>query len=301
MSTSIIGVDWGTTNLRAFRFGADGAVLDARRAAAGLNAVVNRAFEQKLLGVIEDWIGGDARIVISGMAGSREGWVEAPYVPCPADLDALARAMIPAPASCGEVWLVPGLRAEQANGLTEVMRGEETQIFGAIETRASALVIAPGTHSKWARIEAGRVSDTRTYMTGELFALLKSHSILGRLIQGDAPNEEAFLRGAERGLADAALLNLLFSVRTEGLFERIAPDALSAYLSGLLIGSEAAEGLSLLKLERNAPILVVGAGDIAGLYKRVLAFSGAENVSVVDGEQAAARGLWRLAQIKAAA
>jgi 2-dehydro-3-deoxygalactonokinase len=181
------------------------------------------------------------------------------------------------------------------------MRGEETQIFGAIETRSPALVIAPGTHSKWARIEAGRVSDTRTYMTGELFALLKSHSILGRLIQGDAPNEEAFLRGAERGLADAALLNLLFSVRTEGLFERIAPDALSAYLSGLLIGSEAAEGLSLLKLERNAPILVVGAGDIAGLYKRVLAFSGAENVSVVDGEQAAARGLWRLAQIKAAA
>lgn len=301
MSRAIVGVDWGTTNLRAFRFDASGAVTETRRSNTGLKSVVDRAFEPALLSVIGEWLTRDALVVISGMAGAREGWIEAPYLACPADAAALAQAMIRAPAEFGEAWMVPGLSVDHADGMTEVMRGEETQIFGALADADPALIIAPGTHSKWALVGGGHVRDSHTYMTGELFALLKAHSILGRLIEGDAHDEAAFELGAERGLANSALLNLLFSARTEGLFKRIAPTSIASYLSGLLIGSEIAEGLSLHKLERSAAILIIGAAEIAALYKAALARTGAENVSVLDGETAAAKGLWQIAQAKARA
>jgi 2-dehydro-3-deoxygalactonokinase len=299
MNAPIIGVDWGTTNLRAFRFSDDGHVLETRRSESGVRSVENGAFEQALLSVIEDWLASDARIFISGMAGSREGWREAPYLPCPASIDALGSALIAPPARF-EAWLTPGLSVAHENGMFDVMRGEETQIFGALNDAAPDLIIAPGTHSKWARVEDGCIADIHTHMTGEIFAVLKAHSILGRLMQGDAHDEPAFALGVQRGLADSALLNLLFSVRTEGLFAHVAPQALAAYLSGLLIGSEVAEGLSRRHMERDASILVIGAGEIALRYRSALALAGAERVDVINGEDAAARGLWRIAQAKGA-
>lgn len=301
MSTPLIGVDWGTTNLRAFRFGADGAVLETRRDDAGLKNVPNREFEATLRGVIGDWLdAGATRVVMCGMVGSREGWVEAPYLPCPADAVTLSRAMIRAPAAF-EAWITPGLSIAHPDNLMDVMRGEETQIFGALRDRAPHLIIAPGTHSKWARVAQGRIKKFHTYMTGEMFAVLKTHSILGKLMEGDEHDTDAFALGVRRGQASSALLHLLFTVRSEGLFAHVAPRALASYLSGLLIGSEITEGLALHQIERDSAVLIIGAGTIAALYQTALELAGAQSVDRLDGEEAAARGLWSLAQAKDAA
>ncbi|HVZ98853.1 MAG TPA: 2-dehydro-3-deoxygalactonokinase [Caulobacterales bacterium] len=291
----VIGVDWGTTNLRAFRFDGAGNVVETRRAANGVGMIKDRAFEAALREIVGDWLTQEARIVISGMAGSREGWREAPYAPCPADLASVRAAMV-RPDAALDARLAPGLSAARGDGLMEIMRGEETQIFGALDSQAADIVVAPGTHSKWARVAEGRVTDIRTYMTGEIYALLKQQSILTRLIDGDASDPDAFALGVQRSLRSAALLNLLFSVRSEGLFGHIATRSLSAYLSGLLIGAEITEGLAEHRLSADIRILVIAAAELGALYRAAFARAGFSKVEIVDGEAAAARGLWRLAQ-----
>lgn len=302
-NASIIGVDWGSTNLRAFRFDADGGIADVRRKASGARSVRGAAFEEALLSVIGDWVReGATRVITCGMAGGREGWVEAPYTPCPCDMRALAGAVIRAPAQFADVWIAPGAKSVRTDGRVEVMRGEETQILGGLEAeKAPALVIAPGTHSKWVQVEEGRLMGFRTYMTGELFALLKAHSILGRTMDVAAPHDpEAFDLGAHRALEDKGLLNLIFSTRTEVLFEHISPAAAPSYLSGLLLGAEIAEAAECMAFSRDTPIFLIGDPELASRYARALAIAGCPQARTLDGEQAAARGLWRIAQEQAA-
>jgi 2-dehydro-3-deoxygalactonokinase len=292
----IIGVDWGTTNLRAFRFGDDGAVREVRRSTEGISSLERGDYETALSRATQGWRGsGPTRIVICGMAGSRNGWIEAPYAPCPAEIATLARAALPLDSSLGDIAFAPGLTSARNDRSPDVMRGEETQILGALDRDETVQVIAPGTHSKWAQVEGGRITDFRTFMTGEMFALLKAHSILRTLMRGDAPDDAAFALGVRRSLDGGALLNLLFSVRTEGLFERIAPEALASYLSGVLIGAEICEATARNGFSRSGPILVVGAQDLVRIYQKALATAGANQVRAMDGEAAAARGLWRFA------
>jgi 2-dehydro-3-deoxygalactonokinase len=296
----LVGVDWGGSNLRAFRFGPEGQAGDARSSPDGLATLDGRSFETVLSAAIGDWrvaAGAPLRIVLCGMVGGRGGWLEAPYVPCPADQEAVAAGMVRLETSLGPAWIVPGLSTFD-RGLSDVMRGEETQIFGAIDPSAEALVVAPGTHSKWCRVGKGRIDGFRTYMTGELFAVLKSHSILGRLMRGQAHDQAAFVRGVQLSLDDPDLLRLLFTVRSETLFDRIAPEAAAAYLSGLLIGAEVRAGLAEMHDARGAPILVIAAEGLAGPYRTALTLAGAEPARVIDGAGASARGLWRLAQIR---
>jgi 2-dehydro-3-deoxygalactonokinase len=296
----LIGVDWGLSNLRAFLYDAHGRVMAEKRAPLGVGGMAEGGFEEALVSVIRDWPRAQ-RLILCGMVGSRKGWAEAPYVECPAGAQSIAAAMIEVPSQLGPVLIAPGLSATSADRLQEIMRGEETQIVGALADAQPNFIIAPGTHSKWTRIDNSAVSSIRTYMTGEVYATLKTHSILAQLMDGDTHDAPAFTLGVRRALASPALLNLLFSVRAEGLFARIPAHALAAYLSGILIGSEIANGLAHHEFARHTPILVIGAREIVDLYMTALHLAGVNEVSSRDGADAAARGLWTLAQAKPAA
>lgn len=295
-----IGIDWGSTHLRAFRFNADGDVVDTRRVAS---AVAARDFANRLSALVHDWLAGpDAVIMVCGMIGGRQGWIETPYIPCPCAIEAFAQTLTRAPAEFANVWIAPGAKSAGDNGRIDVLRGEETQIFGIIGAQADhALIIAPGTHSKWARAASGQLSSFRTYMTGEMFATLKAHSILGQPMPPQAPHHpEAFDLGVRRALEEKALLNLLFSVRTESLFARLPPEALESYLSGILIGAEISEASKRERLDEGRPVAVISSSILAEKYARALDLAGYQDVRLIDGERAAAQGLWRLATTRAA-
>jgi 2-dehydro-3-deoxygalactonokinase len=195
---------------------------------------------------IGSWLaGGRLPVVMSGMIGSRQGWIEAPYVTVPVAPADLAAALVPAPFEGAEVRIVAGVEAAGAT-MRDVMRGEETQVFGALARLGAAegRFLLPGTHSKWVRAEAGTIVDLSTYMTGEIYSACRAHTILGRLMAEGGESSATFRRGVRDGArsgSPGALLNRLFGVRTAGLFGEIVPAELPDYLSGILVGAEMAD------------------------------------------------------------
>lgn len=290
---TLIALDWGTSNLRASLLGAGGAVLDRRSAPGGVMAVPERRFEAALRGLCGDWI--DAHrgpLVASGMIGSRQGWVEAPYLPCPATLDAAAARLLAVPLAGGAtLHIVPGLSCTGADGQADVMRGEETQLWGA-GLADGELCVLPGTHSKWAWMGArGAVERFQTYMTGELYAVLVQHSILGRLMQPGADRPGALADGVRLGLAEHAhLSHLIFAARTAGLMATRDADELPDFLSGLLIGAEVGSAKS-----RGAPAAatLLGEAALCGRYAAALQLAGI--ITRAAPADATTRGQWRLA------
>ncbi len=297
MPAALIGVDWGGSSLRVFRFDGEGAVLEQRASHRGVATIESGRFADALGELISDWTaGGGAHLIMCGMIGSRQGWAEAPYIACPTDLGALASKLLPLETPFGPALIAPGLSIDDANRL-DVMRGEETQFLGAVLSADwSGVIVHPGTHAKWATFEAGRITRFRTWMTGELFALLRKHSMLRLLMTDGAGDDTAFDLGVTRALADPAITSLLFTARTEGLFERLAPAAAPSYLSGLLIGSEVAGGLG--DLAASSDILLVGDARLTRLYGRAFDRAGRTITTVMGGDVAAPRGLWRLNQTR---
>lgn len=294
-STQLLGLDWGTSQLRAYRIAADGSILERRDGGPGILAVDPGGFPAVLSAFAGDWLVETPIAIASGMVGSRQGWLEVPYVSCPAGLDDLAAGLATTDAGNGAtVHLVPGVVHESANGVPDVMRGEETQVIGALgahEHTADALL--PGTHSKWVSVCAGRIVRFTTYMTGEVFGLLAEHSILGRMMDGDADDPQAFEGGVDAGLDEAGgLLGRLFSARTLALFDRLESGAVHAYLSGLTIGAELREALT----SGDAPdsVTIIGGDVLAERYARALARAGVK--CRVGAADAAAHGLVRIAR-----
>lgn len=288
----LIGLDWGSTRLRAFLLDAGGAVLATRQSEQGASTLSDEAgFEQAFAAVTADWPA--APVLACGMVGSQHGWREAPYAPCPADASALAEHAL----KLNErIALVPGLMHD--DGRPDVMRGEETQIVGALalhpELAAQCCLVLPGTHAKWARVDAGRVTGFATHMTGELYALLRRHSVLARLMPTDGaspPSSEAFLAGIDAAREDGALGHQLFAVRTLGLFKRLAPAQLPDYLSGLLIGHEIAH-----ELAAGAPARLALVGDPVLCERYALALRRFGLNSPLQLGNTAPAGLWQLAQ-----
>jgi len=245
----LIGLDWGTTSCRAYLIGAE-SVLARIADGPGILRVENKAFGVALRAMIGGWITahGKLPVVLSGMIGSRQGWLEAPYVRCPAGAADIVASLAKIEYAEFDISLVPGLSTEN-DVMPDVMRGEETQILGALALSGGAdgVFLLPGTHSKWAEVCAGRIVSFRTFMTGEVFSALKDHTILGRLMCDSAPDAEAFARGVHEGAAldsAGALLNRIFAARSYGLFDRLADTALSDFLSGLLIGAEIAAAMA---------------------------------------------------------
>ena len=293
-SPRLLALDWGTSNLRASLLGDDGAVLDTRAGPGGVMAVPERRFAETLNALCGDWIERHAcPAIASGMIGSRQGWREAPYVECPAGLEQAAAQLTRIELTPRvALHIVPGLRCVGADGQDDVMRGEETQLWGAGLPAGSCCVL-PGTHSKWAWMgEGGEVSRFETFMTGELYALLSQHGILGRLMQFGHERPEAFAEGVRLGRAEhASATHVIFAVRTAGLMNRIEPEGLPDFLSGVLIGIEIGAALRL-----GVPPVVTLLGDdaLCRRYEAALALCGLATRRAAEG--ATTRGQWRVAR-----
>jgi len=291
----MIGVDWGTSSLRAWRFGPDGAARDMREAPRGIMTVPAGGFPALLSETIGDWLAaGELRVLLCGMVGSRQGWIEAPYLSCPAGAAEIARATVPVPFEGASVRLVPGLTARDAAGVPEVMRGEETKIIGLLPEigPGEATVCLPGTHPKWIRLQGGRVAGFATAMTGEVFSALSQHTILGRMMDLKAPHAPAaFARGLARAKGRGGLLHHLFGTRTLALMGELTEAEGASYLSGLLIGHEVA---AALEAGVAPPIHLTGSAALEPRYAEALAAFGIP--FRIHAPDAAARGLWHIAQ-----
>lgn len=294
--SALLGLDWGSTSLRAFLIGAQGEVLETRSSGAGASTLVGApAFEAALSEVLGDWQPLGLPMLACGMVGSKHGWREAAYATCPADVSALAAQSVGA-----GLAIVPGLIHLAVNAPPDVMRGEETQIVGALalhpQLAQDVCIVLPGTHSKWARIEAGRVTGFATHMTGELYALLRTQSVLGRLMvdgpSDDAANGQAFAAGvdAAREGADLGLAHQLFAVRTLGLTERWPTTSLADYLSGLLIGDELRAGIAA----HGAPQVLIGEAALSARYATALARFDVSAPLLLNNT--APTGLWTIAK-----
>lgn len=297
--TGLIGIDWGTSSNRAYRMDRTGNVLESRSGGLGLAAIKDRSFETVLESLVASWDADrEIPILMSGMIGSRNGWVEAGYCECPFGVEELSRTIVSVPDRSGAVHIVGGGSALDAQSHHDVMRGEEVQILGLENIAGLRLVIAPGTHSKWAILENGKIREFRTYMTGELFALLKDHSILGWLMRDKAEgnrSEEAYLQGVRDAAADPDLLHALFNVRTRGLFQPDKIDGSASYLSGLLIGSEI---LGATRRFQVSSVTLIAEPKLADLYNLALTSVGIADVCIADVGVVTARGLWRTWQAR---
>jgi 2-dehydro-3-deoxygalactonokinase len=270
-------------------------VLDSLDRPAGILAIPPGGFPAALRDAIGPWLAaGEDRILLCGMVGSRQGWVEAPYLPCPAGPAEIAAAVVPLEFAGATCALVPGLTARDAGGVPDVMRGEETKLVGLLAGigDAEALVCLPGTHSKWARLSAGRIAGFATQMTGETRAVLLQHSILGRLAEEAPADDAAFLQGVARARQPGGLLHHLFGTRALGLMGDLPAAATASYLSGLLIGHEVqavlAEGAPA------GPIHLAGSEALAGAY--AMAFNAHGLAHRRHPDDVVAQGLHQIAE-----
>ncbi|MDQ2668819.1 MAG: 2-dehydro-3-deoxygalactonokinase, partial [Gemmatimonadota bacterium] len=242
---ALIALDWGTSMLRAYLIDATGTVTGERAEPWGIMQLGARDFASACREVTTQWSSAaELPVIASGMVGSANGWVEAPYCAAPAGVCELAAALRVVPGA--PVHIVPGV--SQRIDAADVMRGEETQAIGALALNArfrdDALLIFPGTHSKWVHVRNDRISTFNTYMTGELFAVLRDHSILGRLadaspVRAGYPAANAFALGV-RTARDSrrGTEALLFSARSRVLLGDMAAEVSLEYLSGIIIGGE---------------------------------------------------------------
>ena len=284
----MIGVDWGTTSFRAFRMAGDGTIRDRRTALRGILNVQDSKFADTLREEIGPWLAaGENHVLLSGMIGSRQGWKEAPYIPCPAGAAEIAAGLVEIEFDWGQVKLVPGLSGVDEAGVAEVMRGEETQVFGVLTAMGgSGLACLPGTHCKWVRVENGRIISFTTHMTGEAFGALRGHTILGRMMRDGPVDGAPYDAGIRRAGDPGGLLHHIFGARAEVLAGKLAETDAAAYLSGILIGHEVR---AAMEGRRGAVVHIIGAPELTTLYARAISEHGgfAERH---DGE-AAARGL----------
>ena len=293
VQTALVGVDWGTSNVRGFRYTAGGDVVERRSLGAGLRQVEAGAWAATFQSHFGDWLqeSPDVPVLLCGMVGSRQGWYETPYVECPMHVDELAHHLHRIPGTCQ--WIVPGLSTIDNDDVPDVMRGEETQLAGVADRQSESLMVClPGTHTKWVQTGAGRIESFRTFMTGEMFDVLSNHSLLGRMASPGEFDDLAFLQGLQRVKESSRLLHDLFSVRTLRLFDRLASTSVAAYLSGLLIGHEVSGVVD--RIPADSTVTVVGSSKLAPHYAAALQ-RWSRDVHFIDGETAAAIGLWRIA------
>jgi 2-dehydro-3-deoxygalactonokinase len=298
-AAAFAAVDWGTTRFRAWLLDAAGEVVGERRSDEGLLAVARDRFAEVLEGHLAAM---DAEpslpVVICGMAGSRQGWVEAPYAATPARLDEVLAGAIAVPGTRRDVRIVPGI-AQRDPARPDVMRGEETQLAGiAARAGGDALVCMPGTHSKWVELKGGAVARFSTWLTGELHSVLAQHSILRHAVGAEparvAAADPVFSAWLDDGLANPGdAVSRLFRIRASTLLLGMQPAQAAAALSGLLIGAEV--GSAVGQFGGRAEVVLVASGPLGSLYEAALKRAGLMPVPA-DAEQAVRRGLAQAAR-----
>jgi 2-dehydro-3-deoxygalactonokinase len=299
MPPALIAIDWGSSSFRAYLMSPDAEILDEVASGDGIGTVAAGAYPATLKRLIGRWLEAhpSVPVIASGMVGSRNGWREAAYVKCPAGPSDVAAHLTQVEADGRRVVLAPGLSTIDESGQPDVIRGEETEIFGAAESGAQ-LIVLPGSHSKWARVDGDRVVGFRTFVTGELFAALRDHTIVGAFVRAAKPRGpgEAFALGVRRGAAGAScegksgLLGLLFGARALPLMGALPEGDAGEYLSGLLVGAEIGEGRRLFPGE--TPHL---AGAEALVERYLAAFESLGVSARAAPRRAAAWGLFRIA------
>lgn len=308
---SFIAVDWGTTNLRAFLVDQSGHIQAQRDSDRGMLKLSSAEFESVLSDLLGDWLTPDLPIYMAGMVGSRGGWQEVPYQHCPIKLDDLSEHLFWLTTSLpNKVAIVPGLRGEGVSGLTDVMRGEETQLLGALDwleeqSRAheSPIFCLPGTHCKWAQITEGKVTKFSTSITGELYARLNDESSLVKgLPKLDQLNEAAFKKGVLASQQAGGILHHVFSARSRFVCGELAADEVRDYLSGVVIGHDVNDILLALEAEsletQSSPVVIIGSQALSMRY--ALALSSRDlTAEFLAANEASIRGLKRLANRQA--
>lgn len=305
---ALIALDWGTSSLRCYRFGAQGEVLERRAhpwgimnlPAVEMGSDPEAPFRLALQSACGDWLEAApaAPLIAAGMVGSKQGWREAPYLTIPLAPDRIGRKLTQVDAGAGRtLHIVPGLL--QVSTLPNVMRGEETQVVGALRQYPDdeLLIGLPGTHSKWVRVTHGRIQHFDTFMTGEVYGALSAHTILGRTMQKpEAPDDAAFLRGARVAQTPegrGGVLANIFSSRTLGLTGELEASAQPDYLSGLLIGHEIF-ALKAMTAAFPRRVVLIGDDGLCRRYRLALDLYGMGPVEVAGAATEA--GLWLLAR-----
>ena len=284
-----IAVDWGTTNRRAYRLDSSGKCVAEFEDHQGVLSVADTGFPAAVAEIRQRL--GDHPLLLAGMIGSNRGWKEAPYVPAPAGIEDLAKALVFA----GErEAIVPGV-SYLGNGRADVMRGEEVQLLGAVAAGLvdpTGLVCHPGTHNKWATLSHSKISEFQTVMTGELFNILKEHSILSDLMQGPVEPNDVFKAAALHAINDDALTADLFAVRARVLLNQAKKEDAASYASGLLIGADVRIGLST---PTGAQIAAIGRPELTRLYAAAIGETGRDVVEL-DGERCFLVGIQEIAK-----
>jgi 2-dehydro-3-deoxygalactonokinase len=300
MPPVLLAIDWGSSSFRAYLMAPNGEILDEVASGDGIGSVAAGAYPATLKRLIGRWLEAHPSlpVVASGMVGSRHGWREAAYVKCPAGPREVATQLTPVEADGRRVHLAAGLSYVDEAAQPDVMRGEETEIFGVADSGAR-LIVLPGSHSKWAKVNGDRVVAFKTFVTGELFAALRDHTVAGafaRAAPAKSPGE-AFALGVRRGATAVAcegksgVMGLLFGARSLPLTGGLAEDDAGEYLSGLLIGAEIGEARRFFPGEEPH---VAGAEALVARY--LAAFEALGVSARAAPRRAAARGLFRIAR-----
>ena len=284
--SQLIGIDWGSSNLRSFLLDDNGKILEKRSFPLGITRLAHKDFKPTFNKVIAAWPV-QAPVLLCGMVGSAQGWLETAYVQCPASLTQVANALCDISSLSGrDSWIVSGICCRQNDDFTDLIRGEETQLLGA---GGKGQICLPGTHSKWATIEEDKISSFSTFMTGEVFSLLSSTGLIAKTMDGDAFCGEAFVQGLDQCSRKGGLLHQLFSARARVIAGELNASQCHSYLSGILIGSE-------LKASVMAKeVTLVGSHGLTTAYRKALVhLDPGIQINSISGEEACAKGLHRI-------
>jgi 2-dehydro-3-deoxygalactonokinase len=296
---TFVGINWGSTNFRAFLIGADGTAIDGYSAPAGVVALDRDGMASMMDDLASRWPK-KGPVYASGMIGSNVGWIEVPYAEAPAGCADLAAAAVATLIGNVATHIVPGIACRRSfDGDPDILRGEEIELMGLVALRAvDGCVALPGTHTKWSRLENGRVVDFFTSMSGEIFDRLTAKGLLSSVVADEAADGPAFLRGVSAGRARCLSLgSSLFGARAQVVRGVLAKSDAASYIRGLLIGSEIADALAIYPALRNGVIPLIGNRALCHLYASALQAVGVSS-ELIESRAACLRGFRALHELR---